>query len=1447
MRPLLLSLVCTLIATAAFAAPPALSDKAKPIFDGKSLDGWESPTAGLWSVRDGALTGGNGQKVPHNDFLCTKQPYANFLLRLQIKLTGDPATGMINSGVQIRSTRVPGSAEASGYQCDFGEPNWYGALYDESRRNRVLMKSDMEALGPVLKRNDWNEYVIRADGPRIQTWINGVQGMDYTEPDESIPLEGVIGIQIHGGGIAQVQVKDIAIEELPPIPPGQRFIGAPAAAAPPKESPLSPEEERKTFTLPPGFEIELVAAESEGIGKFITVDWDQHGRMWSMTALEYPVDGNENPERARALYENPGKDKVLVFDDVRGPGPHQPRIYADGLAIPLGILPQPEGVYVQHGTQIELLQDTDGDGRADSRKTILTGFGVQDSHLLMHQFTRMPGGWIWAAQGAFNSGKVKTTGGEETDFPSTRMARFRPDGSQFDILCNGPCNIWGFAQNAEGELFIQEANDYGYPCMPFQIGANYPGCADRLFKSYAPEFPGTAPDFRMGGTGLSGLALCDDEGAFPKPYAGAMYVANPIIRKIQALRMRREGPRWALAKLPDFIESSDPMFRPVSTQFAPDGALYIVDWYNKVISHNEVPRNHPDRDKIRGRIWRVKHTEQPLVQMPDLTKCPVPALMDELTGPSVRRANLAWQAIVDRKLGGPIPSTLQTLFKGSQPALAIRALWAMEGIGAATPSLLQTQLTNSDRNVVVQCIGALARLSKDHAQTVSMLAPLADSPDPEIRAEVIRAVSGFYNAPSDAEGIGVAKELPGTPIAQAQAIGLLLKMAKPSLDAPIEPSTRNKKPTRVREAYDREFERYLIRQALEQNAKSVANYLSAAEASSLPVENRILGTLALDPRDSAVGLSKLLPNLERSPNDEELLRLAKFPDEPRVREALQGVLQSEKTGAAALEALLRLRSRLDETKLRPLLASPAAALIQHGTPEGKAMGYRLVASFALKEVEPEIFRYAWREIENPAPKPGATIALALNALAELKSHESELFVKYFETYNDPAVRDAALNGLAQSPSPAAPQWLFGLWKNLSSAQRRTALDRLSSTPGGARAITAAFEAKTLQPQDFDGSTIDRLQTVLRGDAALKPLMDSLGSLFKPVLRITGGNDSYAEPETPLTLTGPFTVETWVRLDPGIGNEDGILGSREQLDMNFFGEKFRVWVSGPTHDAIVAKKKIAPENWTHVAVTRNAAGELKIYIDGELDQAQGKPAPQPFSNLKIGWTQVKKGTSGMFAEYRIWAAERTAEEIRNNFDRALDPAAKNDLLLYHAPPGGPWGKLHGSAAIARTSDYPPLFTPEEATALDQKFAKYRQLAAVPGGDIGRGKLVAAVCMACHLIQGQGGNIAPNISGAGTMGVEALLRNIITPNAAMEAGYRIFRVELKSGELIDGFFVSEDKDAIVVRLPGLPDRRLPRPEVRQTQYLRRSLMPEGLLDGMTPPQVTDLFAYLMSLKG
>ena len=208
MRPRLLSALFLGLSLVASAAPVSL-------FDGKTLDGWEGDPA-WWRVEAGEIRGGSTtQNVPRNFFLATNKSYQNFELRVKLRLTG---TGFVNSGVQIRSVRVPNNTEMSGYQVDFG-PGWYGKLYDESRRNKVIADStDPKAVQAAIKEGDWNEYRIRAEGPRIRSWINGVPALDYTETEPRTAADGRIAVQIHSGGHALVQVKDVVIEELPPTP-----------------------------------------------------------------------------------------------------------------------------------------------------------------------------------------------------------------------------------------------------------------------------------------------------------------------------------------------------------------------------------------------------------------------------------------------------------------------------------------------------------------------------------------------------------------------------------------------------------------------------------------------------------------------------------------------------------------------------------------------------------------------------------------------------------------------------------------------------------------------------------------------------------------------------------------------------------------------------------------------------------------------------------------------------------------------------------------------------------------------------------------------------------------------------------------------------------------------------------------------------------------------------
>ena len=183
------------------------------LFDGKTFAGWEGDTTTTWRIEDGAIVGGSFiETVPHNNFLTTKESYDDFVLRLKFKLQSKE--GFKNAGIQFRSQRLADPAhEMIGYQADLG-PGYYGALYDESRRKEVLMGPDSLAVSRLVKADQWNDYEIRAEGRHIQLFLNGQKTVDYTEPDTSIPQEGLIGLQIHGGGKTVVAYKDLVLTEL---------------------------------------------------------------------------------------------------------------------------------------------------------------------------------------------------------------------------------------------------------------------------------------------------------------------------------------------------------------------------------------------------------------------------------------------------------------------------------------------------------------------------------------------------------------------------------------------------------------------------------------------------------------------------------------------------------------------------------------------------------------------------------------------------------------------------------------------------------------------------------------------------------------------------------------------------------------------------------------------------------------------------------------------------------------------------------------------------------------------------------------------------------------------------------------------------------------------------------------------------------------------------------
>lgn len=1227
-------------------------------------------------------------------------------------------------------------------------------------------------------------------------------------------------LAVAGGDLAaQPAAKKKQAAAPPPAAATGRDISYNALAS----TPRTPAEQLATFTLPPGFTIELVAAESEGNGKFIAVAWDAAMRLWTMTALEYPVDANENQARSDALFARGGRDRVLVIDDPYAPaGPSAPRVFADGLVMPLGVQPYRDGAFVQYGADIRFYRDTDRDGRADRHEVVLTGFGTQDSHLFPHQFLRQPGGGLFVAQGLFNYSSVRRPGGvpfadgtTEVPFNQCKLAWMALDGSHFESVTAGPNNIWGLTTSRHGETFAQEANDQGYPIFPYAPGVYVRTGSREKLRPYQPLMPPPMERPQMGGTGLSGLALAEDaDGLFARPGAegaapGALvfHLANPITRTLQLIRANPGPQRYTYERLPDFLTSTDPWFRPVAMQFGPDGALYIVDWYNRIISHNEIPRDHPDRDKTRGRIWRIRHQDQSRQRPPDLTKLPDAALLAHLGAPNALVARLAWLEIGDRGARALAPDLARIAAdRTAATDRRLGALWALENLQPVATDLLRALAADGSPHLRREAARIAAAQQRPEAETLAVLGALVDDAHPAVRAAVgdaLRRVRGAGEAT-----VRLATRLAREPLASGSPW----------------------------ESYEREFERFLARWALETHAAATRALLASAAGRALPFETRLLATLAVDEPAAAQLLATT--SLPRPLSEDEIRVVAAHAAQPAVRAFLAAQLAQPAAREPLLRALLAVRTTIDATTLEESLTAAALALLESATPAHPLLGAEVAGAFKLARTESALSRLLAARTDTTPP---ALLTAVLRALRELQAGAPDDLLAFLATKPVAALAQEAALTLASSRAPGAAAQTVAALARWPLAQRGPAIERLAATASGARALVAGLSRGEVAAGDLGRSTVEKLRTLLPQDRELQQWWERHGGAGERALRLERA--ATVPLAGSLGLEGPFTLEAWFRLDgrPGAGAQ---LLAAAGLVVAFPEGKLAVRRASDGATLLTAKTPAAAGVWNHLAVARDAAGLLRLHLDGELHATTAAPHAAALDTLQAG--PLADG-NGWLGEVRLWRVARNANQIRQGFDLTWGTAAPasrpKELALACAAAHWP---AAAAALVQAAPDFPALLTPAEATARDERFGHFRRLARARGEPASGRTLFTGLCLTCHAHAGKGGTLAPPLDGIGHSDTETLLRHILTPSAAMESAYRTYRVVTRDQEVHEGFLASETAEAVVLRLPGAADRRIPRAAIVQSGYLTRSLMPEGLLDALPPQQVSDLFTYLRTLQ-
>ncbi|MBI3415121.1 MAG: c-type cytochrome [Verrucomicrobia bacterium] len=471
--------------------------------------------------------------------------------------------------------------------------------------------------------------------------------------------------------------------------------------------PAPGEQELKSFRLPPGFEMQLVATEPD-INKPMNMAFDAKGRLWVTTSREYPFP---------APLDKPARDRVMIFEDF-GPDGRARKVtqFADGLNIPIGIYPHGDGCIVWSIPNIWFLHDTDGDGKADKKEILYGPFDhTRDTHGNQASFRRGFDGWLYATHGYNNDSHVTARDGSHVDLNSGNTYRMRLDGSRIEQHTHGQVNPFGLAWDAAGNLYSSDC--HSAPTYQLLAGGYYPSFGkphDGL--GFAPVLM----EHSHGSTAIGGMVFYADD-LWPEEFQNNTFIGNVMTSRVNRDRLTFNGSSPHANELDDFVKCDDPWFRPVDNLLGPDGAFYIADFYNRIIGHYEVPLLHPGRDRERGRIWRVVYKGPD--GKPKLRPAALPqdldGLIQELRSPSLARRMLAMNEIQDR-FGKDAAQPVKRALNASKavPLEHIHDLWLLNRLDALDDAAIESAAANADASVRVHAQRVLAERGLQAASTL---------------------------------------------------------------------------------------------------------------------------------------------------------------------------------------------------------------------------------------------------------------------------------------------------------------------------------------------------------------------------------------------------------------------------------------------------------------------------------------------------------------------------------------------------------------------------------------------------------------------------------------------------------------------------------------------------------------------------------------------------------
>ncbi len=493
---------------------------------------------------------------------------------------------------------------------------------------------------------------------------------------------------------------------------------------------LDNEEALETLTVADGFEATIFASERDfpNLRNPVQLTFDDRGRLWVAVIPSYPHyrPGDPRPD-----------DKILIYEDTTGDGRADKEIvFADGLHVTTGFEITPEGVYVAQQPDLVLLIDETGNDRADRREVLLHGFCSHDTHHTIGAFTSDPSGAIYMVEGVFLHSQVESPYGAVRG-TGAGVFRFCPRSFRVERYVQSHfANPWGLAFDEWGQFFIADASS-GRNWWGLPISAKVPhGFNIEKAGEFAPRRarPTAGAEFLY-------------SRHFPDEMQGDWMVNNSIgLLGTTTWEVGEDGSGFRGSIRGDLLESSDPNFRPVDLEVAPDGSLYIVDWHNALVGHMQHSARDPNRDHDHGRIYRVTHTERPLVTPANVEGAPVAELLENLKLPEMRTRHRSLRQLRSRPTSEVMPAlaTWVRSLDDTDPRHdhhLLQALWVAWGQHEIPPTLIDRVLTAPSHKARAAAVQIIRHTFRDIENATELLLRAANDEHPRVRLEAIMAAS----------------------------------------------------------------------------------------------------------------------------------------------------------------------------------------------------------------------------------------------------------------------------------------------------------------------------------------------------------------------------------------------------------------------------------------------------------------------------------------------------------------------------------------------------------------------------------------------------------------------------------------------------------------------------------------------------------------------------------